>query len=427
MKYKALALSFLLLLPIMFAVAYADFPPPPNPPGPYPPVLWVNGNKTLYGPCLKTTTFPIDVMLYSNNDSGDIYAFDFTLAWSAAPITLTSIVVHPPWAAGQYFIVDNSTTGNSYHLAMTAIPPAKGLEIVTNISLVTLTFHVDEDIVWDNKVDILFDLTLNGMSGDGTQVTQITGVEVDDGKVTLQSVEPDIHLQSADMVWDNVSMLYMVTERAMGVTHTIEVHISNATDVFGFYVDLKWNSLYKNSTVQKITIDPNFPPPYEFLDMVVTAGEAKITLVRPCEKAPVCGADIKAFSIVLTVTSPDVGQIPTPVNTTISIFSAFVLSKDYLGNVWQYGYNYQGPFTADPHMVVSHYGYGLDYSCDMKNFWNPKRPDITLDGHVDVADLSALAKKYGQTHPWGALSTVGSTTTVDIFDFVYIAKNFGDC
>jgi len=394
----------------------------------YSPVLWVDGNKTLYGPCLKSTTFPIDVRLYNDPvyTNTDVYAFDFNLTWSAAPITLTSVVVNSPWATGEYLLIDNSTYDSNYHLAMTAMPPGEGLTIALNISLVTLTFHIDQDFVWPLTVTIPFTLTNNGMSGDGTQVIQLLP-EVDNGLVILQSVQPDIHLQSPDMLFDNSTKLYYVTERASGVTHTIEVHLSNATDVFGFYVDLKWSSTYKNSTIQKITIDPNFPPPYEYIDTAVTPGEAKITLVRPCEKIPVCGVDVTAFSIVLTVLPADAGKIPTPVNTTISIASAFVLSKDANGIVWEYDYLHTGPFTADPYMTVSNYGYGLEYSCDLINFWNPKRPDINLDGVVNIGDLSALAKQYGNAVPWGALSaTVGDPTTVDIFDFVYIAKNFGD-
>jgi hypothetical protein len=60
-------------------------------------------------------------------------------------------------------------------------------------------------------------------------------------------------------------------------------------------------------------------------------------------------------------------------------------------------------------------------------YWGPCKTDITLDGKTDIADLSALAKKYGLVHPWGALATSGDTTKVDIYDFVQIAKHFGIC
>ena len=429
MKYRAIALSFLLLLPIVFAVAYADFPPPPVPGQLYGPVFWVDANKTYTGPCLKTQTFPVSIKLWNQFawSNADVYAFDFTLVWGAGPITLDSVVVTPPWAAGQYFIANESQTANSYHLAMTAMPPGEGLTNAINITLVTLTFHIDENLLWGQSFHIPFTLT-GKVSGDGTKVIEILQppAEFDSGYVDLVGVEPDIHLISPGMVFDNLTKLYMITEKAAGVTHPIEVHLSNATNVFGFGVHLTWSSTYKNSSVQKITIDPNFPPPYEYLTMTVGAGYADVVLIRPCEKPTKCGTDLLALTIVLTVLPADAGKIPTPVNTTISITSAFVLAKTGDPVVFEYDYNHQGPFADDPYLVVSNYGYGLEYSCDLINFWNPKRPDINLDGVVNIGVLSALAKVYAVVHPWGALSTVGDTAVVDIFDFVYIAKNFGD-
>jgi hypothetical protein len=45
---------------------------------------------------------------------------------------------------------------------------------------------------------------------------------------------------------------------------------------------------------------------------------------------------------------------------------------------------------------------------------------------VDIGDLSALAKQYGKMSHWSDLVTPGYPTPVDIYDFVFVAKHFGD-
>jgi len=358
-----------------------------------------------------------------------VYAWDLTLNWtSTAPITLQSHTINYLWPTGSYFLIDESHSADGYHQAITAMDPGVGLMNVINASIVTLIFHVEENILYGWPA-VCIDFTLKGDVGaDGGEVIKIPTppLELDNGRVCLEPVQPDIHLQSPGMVFDNSTGLYMITEIKKDVDITIEVHLSNATNVYGFYVDLQWDAKYKNSSIQKVTISPNFPIPYESLDMIVTPGDAKITVIRPCEKPGKCGTDILAFTIVLTTLPADWEVIPTPFNTTIKIASAFIISKVGDPLAVEYDYNYVGPFTGDPHIQINWYNIPLEYSCDLINAWTPKRPDITLDGVIDIEDLKALAVEYMETHAWGALSTVGDPTTVDIFDFVYIAKNFGD-
>jgi hypothetical protein len=461
MKYKALALSFLLLLPVLFLAPHAlgDFPPPP-PPGNFQPVLWVdspsgaNGTK-FYGPCKVSTNFNVDVRLWNDKTitGNDVYAYDFNLTWdtSLAFISLVGVNVHIPFSS--YYIVANDTTPNpvqpkgNYHLAITST--GAGLDTAYNISLVTLTFHIDAEPSYPDKFSTVFNLTNNGMSGDGTSVI-VLHPELDNSTYCLDEYPPDIHFYASDELGPindggPYQGDYYVTERALGATHTIEVHLSNVTNCYGFWVEVEWDYRYKRSDIQSIVIGPLFPAPYEFLNMWTgtpggNIGQLDILVVRPWEKKTICGSDVLAFSFVLTERVPDKTQIPAPINTTIYMEEAFVLEKtpQIAGGSYEYDYNFAGPWTATwlfpwnswpiPNIV---HDYPLIYSCDMLNMWNPKRADLTLDGKVDTADLAALSPFY-ETVPvhWGGLAVAGDgkgdPSLVDIFDFVYVAKHFGD-
>jgi hypothetical protein len=62
----------------------------------------------------------------------------------------------------------------------------------------------------------------------------------------------------------------------------------------------------------------------------------------------------------------------------------------------------------------------------------PNKADLDQSGHVDITDLSAIAKQYGNTTSneydveFAKLSTLGAGTglPVDLLDVVYVAKYF---
>jgi len=151
-------------------------------------------------------------------------------------------------------------------------------------------------------------------------------------------------------------------------------------------------------------------------------------VIRPLEKPFVHGDCSIAFEFDLTTQSPDV--IPTPKNTTVSITAAALLEmcdyKPWVGTTYQFNYGVVAAIITP--CWIGEGDYGLYYSCDMVNMWNPKRADLTMDGHVDVDDLNAVIKKFWKLHGYAGLVTAfGDPSLVDIFDVVYVAKLFGDC
>jgi len=183
MKYilSALLLSFLLLIPVGLIAA-----PLHNANAVQLPALYVAPSEPSFeGPCVAGTEFNISVNLLDMPISGkDIYAFSFTLDWSAVAdyVALVSAVVSSPWATGDYFLAENATyampgtsggdgfsggTGSpgpsiilgypfgqpgydgvtDYILAMTATPPGVGLTNV-NQAVLTLTFQITTNVNW---------------------------------------------------------------------------------------------------------------------------------------------------------------------------------------------------------------------------------------------------------------------------------------
>jgi hypothetical protein len=448
MKYKALVLSFLLLLPLAFAIARADWPTQPPSTDYQQPILFVDVNGTgvhwngqtwssdlkVWGPCVVSSNFNVDVKLWNDNTTTgkniyDVFAVDFSLTWNsaAAYIKLVSAVAHLPTG---WFLANETKTANSYNLAMTSMDPANAIWKCNNISLATLTFHIEDEPCYPNWFYTLFDLTNNGMSGDG-DVPVALNPEVDDGSYWIGSQMPDIHLDSPDAKIDPSTNNSYVTENAIGVVHTIKVMLSNITHAYGFYVWLTWSSDYKKTDVQKVKVGPDWIlANYAYENVEVGTGYLKITVIRPTPpvKPLICAKLDEAFEVDLTVISPDYGHLPHPVNTTISIHQAAILALpvEYPPGV---EYNYPagiGPIPQAPN--VYNWPDFLYYSCDMMNIWKPKPADITLDGHVNIDDLKTLANKYHVNCDWGDLAKpVGTDHVVDIFDLVFVAKNFGDC
>jgi hypothetical protein len=488
MKYKALILSLLLLLPLgaLSSLVRADFPyiPPYHPPT-FPPVLWVDMNNTgtklqspplwdsmnytsvmkVYGPCVMLTTFPVDVRLWNifSYTNSDVFAFDFNLTWDAdgSPypydphLTLMNVAPHLPtgWVTVVPPTVSKFTnaSGNFYTLeyAATDVAPNGGLTDAENQSLATLTFRIDNEPLYTGPTSDYFfswfNVTNNGMSGDGSVPLPLYP-EVDDGQYWIYPGEPDVHLTAKDIqgpknftgIGNN---LYYVTEKTIGFVHTIQVYFSNVTHAFGFSVQVDYSDVYKYTDIQHIRIGKDWVlTNYAFEDIVVTPTYLIVTLARPlpptADKPLICSKWTEVFEFDLTSNSTDVRDmnIPASANTTIDVSSAYLLElQDYAGtysagSIIGY-YVGPGPWGPVPPGITPIWLPYFVYSCPIVNWFNPKTTDLLEDDAVtDIKDLDAIIAEFGMPVGWHLLYDTApyNGANVDIFDIVTVAKKMND-
>jgi hypothetical protein len=439
MKFKALSLSLLILLPLVVFAAPLIAPLTKAFIGP---VVWVNpSNITKLAPCQVSSTFDVEVKLWNKKEltGVGVYAFDFNITWLNSTygmacgsldrsfITLMGVSFKAPW--DHYFIVANETINpflnagkyyNGYHLAITALDNSTSLTDIQTV-LLKLTFHIDCEPVYPDKYITPFDLeaVLIDLPDTGI-VGPIAGVEVDDGTFTLESYQPDVHLEPR----------YSCEYKA-GMGHTVAFWISNMSKVYGFGFAITFNNTLLAADVQSIKFSDAFPTPYEFLYAnVVNNGDGTSTLIvelqRPCEKPTVTheAGPTATFSLVSTFDKwADNDIIPNKDNSTIVLSWAYVLARcgcaDTCGPSRQYDYGdvFPGPYRL------------LAYNTTIAYYWRPRAGDLNLDGEVDIQDMHALATLYGKNtgpalNTWGNLDGRGNTI-VDIFDFVVVAKYFG--
>jgi hypothetical protein len=86
------------------------------------------------------------------------------------------------------------------------------------------------------------------------------------------------------------------------------------------------------------------------------------------------------------------------------------------GSNWGNFHGYVADITINNAL---HYGLNV---IDGMYFFRPLNVDLNQDGHVDIVDLTAIAKVYGKSSPWAALVAPGGN--VDLYDVVLVAKKF---
>jgi hypothetical protein len=347
MKYKALVTIFLLVLPmLMVPLATANNPP-------WNVELRIRPGATKFtGPCLVSTNFPIDVYLWNDKavTGVGVYAYDFFVYWqntSGISLVENGFVNHIPWPTGKYYLVKNET-GHSifagwdfYHLAVTAIGNSTldpSLELgatgLFNASLVTLTFHIDSEPFYPASFHA--DFLIGGIGGGypwgipllSTGCTvPITNLEIDHGTYDLTVGQPDIDPEAT------LAPPYPtnITVGAIGVTETVYIHLTDITGAYGFYFNLTYNTHWKQTDIQHITILPAFNPPYESLAMHVdnASGWITVSLKKPSEKPTICSKDIAVVKIDFVSNATDeIGKIPYEKTTYFAIADATLFVKN---------------------------------------------------------------------------------------------------
>jgi hypothetical protein len=235
--------------------------------------------------------------------------------------------------------------------------------------------------------------------------------------------------------------------------------------------------------LQHIHIKDTFPPPYELLqqDIVIPTGHAywaelsyvHINLTRPCNKPPICGSGPIVNIVFLPKCPTNEGptglptyKLPTTVKSNITLTDGKIDSKWYTPSTlswhkWTYGFGAKLGACTDCYLIGAPPAVFLSYSLpwpkygwtggdfgSMYALWTttrtetnypwmeynfiPNKADLDQSGHVDITDLSAIAKQYGNTTAneydveFAKIVTTGGTggLPVDLLDVVYVAKYF---
>lgn len=421
MKYKALFLSLLMLLGPALV-----FLPKPTQAAVGGPVIWVNpADSKFWAPCQVSKTFNVEVKLWNKMDltQKNIYAFDFSIGWwnstfgmdcphgypvtnqKTSMISLKGVVITSPWK--DYFIVKNETIHHGtplesdpgwdeYHLAITALDASAPLTDVQAV-LVTLTFHIDSEPCYPDTWTNIFQFE-HVLLSDNASLPVIPS-EVDNGHFYLYSSPPDAHLKpdATTLPVNPDTDLPYIMDYKVGDEYVFDVYMSNMSRVYGFEFYVCFNPDYLFASTQCVTIGDLFPAPYSlYLVDVGTPGYLHVKVLRNYDEKPLisCATDVKVASFCLTTDAPEAYptltnyMLPAKANTTVTL-------------QWAAQYAYQCK-----HEVV-YYPQGTPFDLKLENttieyMWRPNPVDLNVDGVVDIADLSALAKVYGKTKGWGA-------------------------
>jgi len=367
--------------------------------------------KKFFAPCNVSNTLDIEIKIFNEfEDTGaEIYAVDFKLLWWTPLLKLTKIEILPPYNdATKYFLIKNETgtifafvgpTPNHpddwgeavwdyYWLAFTALDTTPGIK--DKVAIVRLTFHIEKEPCWPDILLsplYLYDVTMSGPCGQPLPY----GFTVEHGDFYIASTQPDMTITPAEHIYACVCKYF-----------DIAISISNLANGygFGFKVTFPANRLEANIQCVKIL----FPQPFAFQYLEVGAGYVIVEVERPCEKPPLACGDMVVVTICLHTIFAEMGQ-ELPENEDFDIEFEWAYVKTKCPDIRTY---------VPPDLILK----------EAKYYWRPKKADLDLSCHVDIIDLGAIAKVYGQSHVWSGLSVTGSEPIVDLYDVVAVAKLF---
>ena len=403
-------------------------------PGPHPELaMKINGEWTIDFAPLELEglhyceTIEVEIIAMSFED---LYAYEFTVSWDPAWLTLVDSEVKHIHTAD--FVITEEAGANYYTQAVTAVNPAEGF--TGTAAIANLFFHLDNDAQWPTQVDLVLDLH-DSVCKDSCTVNIDHSEQ--DGFIKLIPVQPVIKMLPP-----------VVYKSVVGETFEVQFEIQNIVKMKSFHFIVTWDPIQLTTDAQNVWIKDFLPPPYETVNIFFpTDGVLEISVQMPCEKPPINGTG-ELFGIRFTTLNPwddgdpDTVDIPPydfePDDHPIwypnvcwnYINIAGYIDKDVCGTVFQYlgdpaGVSVKGPDFEDLD-ADEDTKFLYDVPCKLGGFvigvyeFRPIPGDLDMDGHADIVDLSAIAKVYGELDTDFDLDGSG---TVDLVDVVIVAKN----
>jgi len=442
MKYKALSMILLATILITPVFAFTHPPPDEEPELPCPTFgVKINGQwaYNISEPhefkepedhfC---TDFTVEVWALNMTD---LYGYEFKLKWTTGYFKLESWVIEEVWST--QFIVANSTDYLSqFKLAVVAIAPSPGVN--DNILIVTLTFHIYNDVCWpQGSVCGEFEIVDLKASDSCTQPIPLCDSMPAYWKFIAK--EPEVYIQPKEDI-----------NCVVGETVTYEVWVHNITKMKSLHFDLRWKGNHIINCKEDLWLQIlNLTEVVINEDVFPEANRTSSVLIEN-----ICGQN-KTFRVVVDIVMDCTYPL---INGTVKAVDLIFKKKDPWWCGRQPNYTLVPPHSMVPDNASTpiwfEWGYIDVYCPNYREIWFGEDPqchwlasyneakftfmpgpgDLTGDGEVDIKDLTLIASKYGLTwsccspfHEWyGAYYyDLNKDGVIDIFDMIVVSKNFG--
>lgn len=394
------------------------------------------------------TTFEVEVIIM---DAKDLYAYSFTVTWTSTAPCIELVDSEVKSIHTDDFVIHTDSGDGYYEQAVTAIAPAEGF--TGTAAVANLYFHIYNDAQWPCQIDIIFEIDgeMSDSCGEPPEDWSEQG-----GYVKLVPVQPTIKMLPP-----------VVIKSVVGETFEVQFEIQDVVKMKSFHFDVTWCAEQITTDAQNVWVKDFLPPPYEhtFIDVWeyevddCLIGVLTIVVEMPCEKPSINGTG-ELFGIRFTTLDPWDGTIPPYYQAEDEedhppwypgICCNWINIDGYIDKGC--GCTYHEQHLGDPDGVTVKGPDAFDYDDDPETKFIYDEPcwmgwpgyiigyyefrpipgDLNLDGHVDIEDLSAIAKCYGCDDTmdcWDdpdapcSIFDLDEDGDIDIYDVIIVAKNF---
>jgi len=360
---------------------------------------------------VSSTTFECEIIVWQ---VVDLYAYEFQIEWDEAYLSLSDFEVKHIHTddfviAAETLDTDASTVDDAYRQAVTAIAPAVGY--TGTAAVANLVFHIDVDSCYPAQVDLEIAFTIHKMSDSSTGDLNPSH---QNGWVKLVAIQPSIKMLPPCTV-----------KSVVGETFEVQIEVQNVVKMKSFSLDIWWDPDQLTTDAQNVWIKDFLPPPYEVAIIEVYTGYLYVQVVMPCEKPAITGTG-EILGIRFTALDPWPDASPPYTFDGVHTWYPdkcwnFIYMDGYL-DIYCPGYVEQWLWTTVEVLPWDRTTTGAPPG--LYEF-RPVPGDLNMDGHVDIEDLSAIAKAFGSTDAADlAMFDLDFDGDIDIFDVVIVAKNF---